>query len=494
MAVVNSTFQIVLPGIDANAQANLNAAINSNATIAQIISNFALAGSPATLNTNIAALGASLSALPSSEPYPYFGTYSNFNNQPYASIWDSNMRYSGSAEYDTNAEMHSTWTGNNYTNGNIGSNGWTSYWAGATPFNQADGHWMFNISNANYGYYHKNPDAQESYMPFYGVVVGTSGKRQKISLYLNGTTLAVATRGAFGFMEQVGINSGSYSTWYGGTTYGMIGYNERTSTLVALEAKDGNNNYRMHIWVNTSISLNDANYHVGTLNLFLSQAKLGGSGRSYNYYDFQWQANSSQNYNESRYRMRVIPGDNNIVGLARMVPSNVSAYAYYTPSSSTLTQLNTIALTTSYGIDNGNKYGMRHQITWDNNWVAAYNAYYYYGSGMNVYFIDSRDPRNYFIGQNGDTGNGQQLVPFKSNKFMFNRSIENSDGNIGMRLYVIDPEGAKTYGRVTSGTITNGGTINLTANQQYGLFDTWYTSTNYPHLVPVAHWRRGEIR
>ena len=77
---------------------------------------------------------------------------------------------------------------------------------------------------------------------------------------------------------------------------------------------------------------------------------------------------------------------------------------------------------------------------------------------------------------------------------MYNRSIENTDGNIGMRLYLLDPEGAKTWGRTTSGTISNGGTINLTANIQYGTFDTYYTSTNYCHLIQPTHYRIGEIK
>jgi hypothetical protein len=188
--------------------------------------------------------------------------------------------------------------------------------------------------------------------------------------------------------------------------------------------------------------------------------------------------------------MRVVVGDNGIVGMARMVPSNVTNYATYTIASSTLnTSFNTIGLTTSYGIETGNRYGMRHSITWDNNWVAAYSAYYYYGAGINVFFIDTRDPRNYFTGQNGDTNNGCQLVPFGEDKFMFNRSVENADGNVGMRLFIINPEGAR-LGRITSTTISNGGGIPLTANLQYGMFDTKYTSTNYPVLMPVAHWRK----
>jgi hypothetical protein len=176
--------------------------------------------------------------------------------------------------------------------------------------------------------------------------------------------------------------------------------------------------------------------------------------------------------------------------MARMVPSNACNYATYNPATQQLTtSFNTIGLTTSYGIDQGNYYGMRSNITWDNNWVAAYSVYYYYGSGMNVYFIDTRDPRNYFIAQVGESAQGCQLVPYQEDKFLFNNSVHNVDNNYGLALYVVDPEGA-LQGRITSGTINNGGTINMQANSQRGMFDTRYTSTNYPGLQSMAHWTR----
>lgn len=173
-----------------------------------------------------------------------------------------------------------------------------------------------------------------------------------------------------------------------------------------------------------------------------------------------------------------------------MVPSNLTHYATYNPATSQLvTSFNTISLTTSYGYEQGERYGMRHMITWDNNWVAAYNSYYYYGSGMNVYFIDTRDPRNYFIGQAASSEQGCQLVPYQEDKFLFNNSNHNVDNNYGLRLHVIDPEGA-LQGRNTSGTIANGGTLGLQENTQRGRFDTDYTSTSFPGLQNMAHWTR----
>lgn len=500
MAIVNSLNQIYIPGIDGLITDNLDTALTASETLGAINTNLQIGGSIDSLTAAVTALSSDVSNLPSVDPLPTFGTYTNRDNSPYWNIYDSYMQPLDAGYQNTDSELHSPWTGINYTNGNFSSNSWTSYWMGATPMQSADGHQSYSLAPGYAVTVAKNPDVLQSYMARWGIVIGKRGKRQRFSLWSNNSEVKIMARGvAEGHYEYVNLNNSAYATWYGGTSYGSIGYNDRTQTLVVIEAKDGSNNYRMHIWRNNgkARSLNVDNYQTGQLDAFLKEAKAGivGSDQtatvlSYQYRDFQWQINSSQSYNESRYRIRVIPGDNGIIGMARMVPSNVTHYATYTPSSSTLnTSFNTIGLTTSYGIDQGDRYGMRSQITWDNNWVAAYSPYYYYGSGINVYFIDTRDPRNYFTGQNGDTNNGCQLVPYGQDKFMFNRSVENADGNIGMRLFIIDPEGAR-LGRTTSGTISNGSGLGLTNNIQIGMFDTRYTSTDYPVLMPVAHWRK----
>ena len=499
MAVANAVTELIIPGLDTLVQSNLNYALNNNLTIASIQSNLNNAGSFTTLANNITALSGDLDNLPSIDPLPTFATFSNRDNNPWWSIYNSDMKYISAGNQHTDSEMWSPWTGVNYTNGNVGSNSWTSNWMGATPNFQADGHLYLRL-NEGYGTYTaSNPDNIDSQMARWGVIIGKVGERQKFSLWTDGSILRYWERGigSDATLEYINMNSTTYATWFGGTEYGMAGYNDRTRTLVVLEAKDGSNNYRLHRWINTGAdrSLNGRNYVTGTLHLFLSEAKQGvtavgqGGTAQYNFYDFQWQANSSQNYNESRYRMRVVPGDNGIIGMARMVPSNTLHYATYNPTAQTLTtSYNTVGLTTSYGFEQGNKYGIRHQITWDNYWVAAYCAYYYYGSGMNTFFIDTRDPRNYFVAQYGDTSNGCSLVPFKKNKFMWAYHSNNADGTVGMRLYVVDPEGAKN-GRVSNGTISNGGTITMQAHEIRGIFDTKYTSTNYPILMPMPHWR-----
>ena len=503
MAVANTVTQIVLPGLDKVVQDQTVAALAVNDTVAAILSNLAQSGNVAQLNTAIAEANAVVSDLPSVNPLPTFATYSNFNNEPFWNIFNSKMKPINAGSQHTDSEVWAHQAGTNYTNSHFNSSTVTTSWINATPWTQQDGNWMTRLMPGNRTYTAIHAGVCASYYPYFGVVIGNRGIRQNFSLYSNDATLRIMERGINeGYYENINLNQTIYSTWFAsqGTTWGSACYNDRTRTLVVVAAKDASNNYRMHIWKNTGIdrSLNSDNYYPGTLAAFLREAKTGlldagqGAGTaSYAFYDFQWQANSSQNYNESRYRLRVVAGDNGIIGMARMVPSNACNYAVFNPSNQQLTtSFNTIGLTTSYGIEQGNNYGMRSNITWDNNWIAAYSPYYYYGSGMNVYFIDARDPRNYFIGQVADSQQGSQLIPYREDKFLYNNSVKNSDqGNWGMSLYIIDPEGA-LQGRITETTIANGGTIPLQQRPQYGIFDTTYTSTNYPGIQSMPHWTR----
>ena len=497
MAVVNSFNQIFIPGIDELVSNNLDTVLSTNDTIDAINTNLAVGGTLESVYEAVDSANIAIDALPSKNPYPTFATWSNYNDNPYYNIYDSNMSPIGSGKAYTDGEMWNNWRDYFRTNSTIGSSSWTTTrFTQSTCFNQADGHWMLNLRPGHDVAVAKQPDAQDSYMPFFGVVIGKEGVRQNFSLFLSGTTMRIMPRGGMeGFFDSLNINNTTYMDTNGTTSYGMVGYNDRTRTLVAIFSKDNSNNYRMHIWKNEgpSNSLNSDNYQSGTLRRFLSEAKLGlsegGEAASYEFFDFQWQANSSQNYNESRHRMRVIPGDNGLIGMTRFVPSNRTHYATYDPATSTLnTSFNSLAATTSYGIDNGGKYGMRHQITWDNNWVVGFSQYYYYGAGINAIFVDVRDPRNYYIGQWSSTSVGAQILPIQASKFVMGRS-DNFDSSVGIRLSMVDPEGALKYGRTESGTISNGGNISLTRNTPEGLFDTYYTSTNYGALVAMPHWK-----
>jgi len=449
--------------------------------------------------------------LPPVDPLPQFATWSAYQGSANCNIYGSNFDLisSNNIGSPTGATSVRLWGGNQTSEFGNSSGIWhtdstiststtnSAYWIGATPWHQADGHMGISIPgrNSRNGAILKSTGNYSTAMRYWGVVIGKEGVRQRVSISQNNSTISISNRGARGHLESINVNSATFATWNGQTSSGMIGYNDRTRTLVALEG-DNSNNYRMHIWqnLNENRSLNTDKYDTGTLRAFLAEAKTGGASgvmANYNFYNFTWNQNNSSSYIESRHRMRVVPGDNGIIGLARMVPDNVVHYATFNPSTETLTtSYNTLALTTSYGIEQGNYYGMRHEITWDNKVVAAYAPYYFYGSGLMTYYINTENPTRTFTASNTGSSHGARLLPLGSNKFVYNDSSSNADSSQGIILYVVDIGGYFDNMRnPTGGTLSNNQSVayTLSAIQRY-VFDTRYTSTNYPCILPVDKW------
>ena len=494
MAIQNSIEQLMLPGFANLVSEEIETAITNNPTLGAIEQNLLAAGSIEEVKVIIEEIGTAAEPIATLDAYPTVGFWDNRDNSPYYAIYDSEFGQVTSSRSSTDSTIYTDDTGRNYTNSSINSNSaGSSYSIQGCNWAQADGHGMLEIQEGDLNYVGVDRSIM-GWMRYWGVVIGKPGKRQPISIYQSGDDFRIGPRGSTSWYDRItNVNSSTYSTWFNGTSYGMIGYNERTSTLVALEAKDSSNNYRMHVWQHTGRNLNSDDYKAGTLHLFLSEAKSGnstveGSILSYEFFDFQWSSGSSSSYNESRYRMRVIPGDNGVIGLSRMVPNNRTEYATF--ANGVLdTDYTSMNLTTSYGVGNGSEYGMRHNINWSNDIVACYNPYYYYHSGMMVYFIDVTDPRKYVRGEYSNTSWGCQIAPFGKNKFLFYYTGHNTDSGDGFEPYTIDPKGSFKNDRNYSGSLTNGGSLSLTALQERHRFASRYTSTNYPIMVPMSHWK-----
>jgi hypothetical protein len=510
MPISTSSNAVVLPGVDTTLQTNMNVAINTNTTVLSLLSGSATATGVNSTITAITGVSTNIGNLPNYEPLPTFGVWSNYQNNPGYQIYDNDMQPIMGGYQSTNTEIGQRWTGPNYTTGNIGGNSQTTNWVGATCFTQQEGNQLLNLpgqySMGGDGIYGRSPDYVSGAWGRFGLVQGNTGIRQKMSLYFSDGNIGIYPKGGTSPIEQININSTTYSTWFGGNAYAQIAYNQRTKTLMALESKDTANNYRLHIWKNINRDLNDSQFSVGTLHLYLSEAKTSGatpaaiaSNVYYAYNDFAWQANNSQNYTESRYRSRIIAADNGVCAIVRHVNGNGVYMAQFTPNLSTLTgTLNTSfnsagATNGSAGWDSDPRYGIRSNISWDNQWACIYAPYYAYGSGMTGYFVNTADPSKYFTYNFTSTTHGGQLVPFRQGKFVFNDNQQNSDGNVGARLWVIDVEGYALNGRYyNQAAITNGSAIGLTDTQVFTYqFDTRYTSTNYPTLFSPDIWTNG---
>lgn len=507
----NST-SVALPDLDVSVFNNLNEGLNTSPQMLSILlsSSAALSLSSSISQVDLIDDNIRNNAVTKNPPLPTFGVYSNRSNEPAFTTYGSNMQpmFGGYLRDDTEGQ---DWPdrGTRYTNTTQTTRGTGHSSVKGTNYQQDEGNWLVHLPGHAPA---SGSDAQFSHSvwynyvlehwPFFGTMIEKSGVRPRNSIYYRNANLGIYPRGGTAPLELVPM-SATYATWTNfNTGYTAISYNSRTSTLAVLEPRDNSNNYRLHVWKNAAIDLDPENYTAGTMHRFLLAAKTAGTPTAltqaayYYYNDFQWQANSSQSYDESRRKAYIVMGDNNLVGIARFVPSNRTHYATFAPNfsstSGTLTTLNGYNNTTSYGIEQGNYYGMRYMQTWDNNWVAAYSPYYYYQSGMNVIFFNTQDPSLYYVGQWASTDWGAQLVPFKKDKFIFHAGSSNADGNVGMRLYVVDPGGLRKYGVDSNGTaVANGGNIDLFKSTFTYSFDTRYQSTNYPTIVPMAEWTHG---
>lgn len=343
-----------------------------------------------------------------------------------------------------------------------------------------------------------------------GVVICKEGVRPRYSIWQDNADIRFHIRGVTessgGWIDRISnINSATYSTWGSiGSGYGQVGYNDRTRTFVLIESTTNNTN-RIHVWknLNDGRSLQSPLMGAGYAHNFFAEAKSGGATgvkASYKYYDFTWSSGGS-GQTEPTYRKRVIVGDNGIIGMSRFCPNgNATEYATLdlpaaTPSTDasvllTVNAYRRMGNTTSYGIEQGDRYGMNHNITWDNSVVACYAPYYYYGSGMHAYYIDTYNPTRTYVSENNSGTNGCSLVPIGENSFMWRANEWNMDGGQGVRMAWL-PIGQmlKNLKNQNGDAITLNATINpeLTGSNGY-MFDSYYNSTQYGALHVMDRW------
>ena len=427
------------------------------------------------------------------QPLPLFASFSCYSGSPECTILDSDFNMVSRSTQSSNtygpAQAGEIWTGfTGYynTQGNINAAGVGAGWVKSTVVNSADGNAIMRIAS-NGTMSAKNPDTMANVFVNFGVVIGPEGYRQPMSLSFSGTTVQQLARGNNVVLDTLTttLNNVDVSTWVGNNTMrSAIGYNMVTGTLVIIAARDASCNYRMHVWKNFTTRLTG---RPGELNKFILDAKAGLDGGSYNFYDFTWNANSSASYTESQYRIKVIPCNKGQIALTRFVPSNIVHMAVATISPNNVftlnTTFNTVTCTTSYGQEQATHYGMKHQVTWSNKWVACYAPYYYYGCGISGFVINVDDPSKYHRLSHTSSTCGITLLPVRTDGFVYSLNQANNDSNLGMTIGLFD---LSNEGFQNSGVLVNGDVMAM--NIVNGIIDTGYTSTNYSCLATVENW------
>jgi len=512
--------QIIVPGLET--------AISNVVTPIVATTNTAVSTLNTNINTNISSLNNKfarpVTSIDNAEtsPYPTFAIWSNDNNNKAGfNIINSDFQVIGSGsmpnylngwqspDLDGMPNWYEDFRSYTYTSGNFGSSTVTTYFGGSTVWGSADGHVMYrpNLHNGHAGNWMNRADNQNQYLIRCGTIIGAYGVRQRVSHYTTDSEFQVRFRGQNnGYQDRVDLNSATYATWAGRTNRGMSSYNDRTQVLTVVESTTANA-IRMHVWRNTSYRLNNFSHKAGTLHAFLSEAKTAGpaaggvlsSAKNYSFYDFTW-AQTGSTRAEPSYHMKITMGDNMVVGFSRFNHDGYAQlYGTYTIASTgsagnsgtgTFSDSGVnLGNTTSYGIDQSETwYGQKHNITWDNQWMAVYSPYYYYGCGINCHVINTADPTKFFYFRNTDSTNGTAIVPFREDKFISMYSVQNGDAP-GPHMYIVDPGSAAANFRRTDGTtLSYSGDLqpyNITYNYQ---FDTHSSTTQYAHIVSMPHW------
>ena len=516
-----TTSQIMFPGLEAAIAAVITPIANAN--------NTSIASTSTTIAAQIEVIGNKEASPVISRnntevsPVPTFAIWTNQNNDTKAgfNIINSDFQSIGSnampgwfgsyqnPALDNMPNWYEHFRGYTYTNGNHGTSTVTTYFGGATCNQSADGHLLYRpcLHGGFSGNWMNRADNQNQYLIRCGTIIGAKGVRQRVSHYSTDSEFQVRARGmSNGYYDRVDLNSATYATWAGRTNRGMASYNDRTKMLAVAESTTGNA-IRLHVWRNTSYSLNDFSHKPGTLHKFLSEAKTAGptagnqlsTAKNYAFYDFTW-AQAGSTRAEPAYHMKLVMGDTGVVGFGRFNHDGYAQrYGYWNPSSQgtagssgigtfTDTEIN-LANTTSYGIDQSETwYGQKHNITWDNEWLAIYSVYHYYSNGINCHIINTKDPTKLFYFRNTDGSQGTAIVPFKEDKFISIYSAQNGDGP-GPYLYIVDPGSAGKNLRRTDGTsLSFGGDLQPYNMVHHYQFDTHSNTTQYPHIVSMPHW------
>jgi hypothetical protein len=264
-----------------------------------------------------------------------------------------------------------------------------------------------------------------------------------------------------------GLSDNMAGPVYDVSAKGTIGYNQKTKILAIAET---NSSYqtRIHVYRNieapdsysSEYALHDAMVNVETSPYFINPPSSSGN-------------------REHKERGVVTVCDDGTIYVNKMIPSS-GVYAIrftvvdgsYEPDES---EVYRDTWTTTYGIDNGNSFGIRHNITKDQKKVMNYSPTYYYGTGIYLMVIDVETGDFIYYSEKA-SAYSYQPIPFMGDKIILSYSM-NSDGGQGASFFYLDLE--KIFYNAIPGT------LQTLPSRVSRIFDVGYQSTNYSYMVPI---------
>jgi hypothetical protein len=134
--------------------------------------------------------------------------------------------------------------------------------------------------------------------------------------------------------------------------------------------------------------------------------------------------------------------------------------------------------TTSYGYEQGNRYGSRWMVSSDGKYWWAYCPTYHYGGGIAFVTVRISDGK-YLKFHVQDSNYGRSLAPLGRSKIIFTRDQNKDDP--GMYYKIIDLE-FEFMQRNNGDDISN-----WDSNRSNYLLDAAGNSTGYPFIIPALY-------
>ena len=181
---------------------------------------------------------------------------------------------------------------------------------------------------------------------------------------------------------------------------------------------------------------------------------------------------------EARDRCQTCITDDGQVYTFTMTPSNGAILEHWNSSGVYSGILWNPTYTTSYGYEQGTRYGSRWQVSSDGQYWWSYCPMYYYGSGIAFVVVRISDGK-YLKFSTNDSSYGRSLAPLGKNKMIW--TTDQNKDNPGTYFKIIDFD--YEFMRRSSGDNIN----DWDSNKSAYLLDTPGNSTGYPFLIPSMY-------
>lgn len=186
----------------------------------------------------------------------------------------------------------------------------------------------------------------------------------------------------------------------------------------------------------------------------------------------------TNNTNEDNYRCITVLCDNDKVVMFQMIPHYGCWTHRWNSSGNSEGNVWNASHTTSYGYEQGDKFGVRWQVSSDGRYVMAYCPSYYYGTGLMCVLIRVSDGKILY-GQHNDGSYGHQFCPLGKSDFICAMQV-NTDGGQGMYYRVIRSQREMMR-------LNDAANFNPRDNMRTYMIDTPFYSTAYPALIPAYY-------